>query len=109
MRFPGKRLISNTKLISAFSIQLKQPSKISTRGRFGQFGEKKGSCHRKDVRLSLFIVNSSVTAICMFSSSFRVLLNYSYIKPRGINRIVNETKLQDALTPGFGILRTEYI
>ena len=38
--------------------------------------EKKGSCRRKDLKFSLFIVNSSVTAICQFSSSFKVLLTY---------------------------------
>ena len=83
----------------------KQSTKFSTRGRFGQFG-KKGSRHRNYAKFSLFIVNSSVTAICLFSSSFRVLLNYSNIKPRGINRNANETKLKDALTLDFGILRT---
>ena len=34
---------------------------------------------------------------------------YSNIKPRRLNHSVNKTKLQEALTHGFGILRTENI
>ena len=69
---------------------------------------KKVSCHRKDLKFSLFIVNSSVTAMCLFSSPYKVLLNYSIIKPRRVNRNVDKTKLQDALTStDFGVLSTE--
>ena len=70
--------------------------------------EKKFSCQRKDLKFSLFIVNSSVTATCLFSSSYKVLLKDSILKPRSVNRNVDKTKLQDALTlTDFGILRTE--
>ena len=85
----------------------KQLTKLSTRGRFGQFG-KKVSGHRKDLNFSLFIVNFFVTAICLFSSSYRALLNYYFLKPRRVNHKVDKTKLQNALTStDFGILRTE--
>ena len=60
--------------------------------------KKPFSSHRKDIKFSLFIVNSSVTATCLFSSSYKVLLNYSILKPRSVNRNVDKTKLQDALT-----------
>ena len=69
---------------------------------------KKGSCHRKDITFSLFILNSSVTAICLFSCPYMALLNYSILKPRRVNHNVDKTKLQYALiSTDFGILRPE--
>ena len=49
---------------------------------------------------SLFMVNSSVSAIYLFSSSYKVLrlLNNPNIKLRRVNLNVNKTKLRDALT-----------
>ena len=48
------------------------------------------------------------TNMCLFSSSYKVLFNYSILKPRRLNRNVDKTKLQDALTStDFGVLRTE--
>ena len=46
--------------------------------------------------------------MCLFSSSYKVLLSYSILKPRRVNRNVDKTKLQDALiSTDFGILRTK--
>ena len=70
--------------------------------------EKKVSCHRKDLKFNLFIVNSSATGICLLSSSYKALFSYSILKPRRVSRNVDKTKLQDALTStDFEILPTE--
>ena len=76
-------------LMNSCIFNAKQSTKFLTRGRFGQFG-KKVSCHRKDLKFSLFIVNSSAAAIWLFSSSFKSEFElYSNLKPRRVNRNVN--------------------